>query len=69
MGPSELGACASAPARVVRQTGSCCAVPCDRLKGHFSRIDHQMSSFYTKDNSHVLNSLVMHLPAGAKDAY
>jgi oligosaccharyltransferase complex subunit alpha (ribophorin I) len=44
-------------------------VPCDRLKGHFSRIDHQMSSFYTKDNSHVLNSLVMHLPAGAKDAY
>ncbi|UZJ56023.1 hypothetical protein CBS101457_005343 [Exobasidium rhododendri] len=39
------------------------------LKGHFSRIDHQMSAFYKKDNSHILSNLVMHLPPGTRDAY
>jgi oligosaccharyltransferase complex subunit alpha (ribophorin I) len=39
------------------------------LKGHFSRIDHQMSAFYKRDNSHILSNLVMHLPPGTRDAY
>ena len=39
------------------------------LKGHFSRIEHQMSAFFKKDNSHILSNMVMHLPPGARDAY
>ncbi|PWN39536.1 Ribophorin I [Ceraceosorus guamensis] len=40
-----------------------------KLKGHFSRIEHQMAQMYNRDNSHTLNSLLLHLPPGAKDAY
>ncbi|EPQ27921.1 uncharacterized protein PFL1_04665 [Pseudozyma flocculosa PF-1] len=40
-----------------------------QLKGHFSRIDHQMSSFYKQGSSHALTTLAMHLPPGARDAY
>lgn len=39
------------------------------LKGHFSRIEHQMSAYIKKDNSHVLSNMVMQLPPGARDAY
>lgn len=42
------------------------------LKGHFSRIEHQMSSFYKKGASapsNALTSLKLFLPAGARDAY
>lgn len=42
------------------------------LKGHFSRIEHQMSSFYKKGAgapSNALTSLKLLLPAGARDPY
>jgi oligosaccharyltransferase complex subunit alpha (ribophorin I) len=42
---------------------------CSSLKGHFSRIEHQMATHMKKDNSHVLSNMVMHLPPGARDAY
>lgn len=42
---------------------------CCRLKGHFSRIEHQMQAFFAKSNSHVLTSLALHLPPGSTDAY
>ena len=40
-----------------------------QLKGHFSRIEHQMASFYNKGSGSALSSLSFQLPPGAKDAW
>lgn len=40
-----------------------------RLKGHFSRLDHQHQNFYGKPAPHVVNSLPLHLPPGIRNAY
>lgn len=40
-----------------------------QLKGHFSRIEHQMASFYNKGSGNALSSLTLTLPPGAKDAW
>lgn len=39
------------------------------LKGHFSRIEHQMASFYKRGAGSALSSLSFTLPAGVKDAW
>lgn len=39
------------------------------LKGHFSRLEHQATSFYGRSSPHVLPSLTLHLPAGIHSAY
>lgn len=39
------------------------------LKGHFSRIEHQMASFYNKGSGSALSSISMSLPPGAKDPF
>ncbi|TFK75916.1 Ribophorin I [Pluteus cervinus] len=39
------------------------------LKGQFSRIDYQHSSYYKKSVSHVIPAVTLHLPAGIRDAY
>ncbi|KAJ1018622.1 hypothetical protein NDA13_006313 [Ustilago tritici] len=40
-----------------------------QLKGHFSRIEHQMASFYHKSSGSALSSLTFTLPPGAKDPW
>ncbi|TKY88434.1 hypothetical protein EX895_002786 [Sporisorium graminicola] len=39
------------------------------LKGHFSRIEHQMASFYNRGSGSALSSLTFTLPAGVKDPW
>lgn len=39
------------------------------LKGHFSRIEHQMASFYNKGSGSTLSSVSLTLPPGAKDPW
>lgn len=39
------------------------------LKGHFSRIEHQMNLMSKRDASHVISGLSMNLPPGAEGAY
>ncbi|CDS01529.1 related to Dolichyl-diphosphooligosaccharide--protein glycosyltransferase 67 kDa subunit precursor [Sporisorium scitamineum] len=39
------------------------------LKGHFSRIEHQMASFYNRGSGSALSSLSFTLPAGVKDPW
>lgn len=39
------------------------------LKGHFSRIEHQMASFYHKGSGSALSSLTFNLPPGSKDPW
>ncbi|EST08103.1 Ribophorin I [Kalmanozyma brasiliensis GHG001] len=40
-----------------------------KLKGHFSRIEHQMSSFYNRASGSALSTLTFTLPAGTKDPW
>ncbi|KAL0949980.1 hypothetical protein HGRIS_009994 [Hohenbuehelia grisea] len=40
-----------------------------KLKGHFSRLDHQAQAFYKKPAPHVLPSLTLHLPPGIRNTY
>ncbi|CAK5262716.1 unnamed protein product [Mycena citricolor] len=40
-----------------------------KLKGHFSRLDHQLNSFYKRSSPHVIPGLTLHLPAGIHDVY
>lgn len=40
-----------------------------RLKGHFSRLDHQTQAFYKRQAPHVLPALTLHLPAGVRNTY
>lgn len=40
-----------------------------RLKGHFSRFEHQTQAFYKRASAHVLPGLNLHLPAGIRNAY
>lgn len=42
---------------------------CCRLKGHFSRLEHQSQAYFKKLSAHILQSLTLHLPADARDAY
>lgn len=39
------------------------------LKGHFSRVQHQLSTLVQRVKSHVLTNIVMQLPPGADHAY
>ena len=39
------------------------------LKGHFSRVDHQIGAFYGGVGKNLVSDFGMQLPAGAKDAY
>ncbi|CBQ69632.1 related to Dolichyl-diphosphooligosaccharide--protein glycosyltransferase 67 kDa subunit precursor [Sporisorium reilianum SRZ2] len=39
------------------------------LKGHFSRIEHQMASFYNRGSGSALSSLAFSLPAGVRDPW
>ncbi|KAF9259510.1 Ribophorin I [Marasmius fiardii PR-910] len=39
------------------------------LKGHFSRLQHQQQAYFNRAASHVLNALILHLPAGIRNAY
>ncbi|CAO1617559.1 unnamed protein product [Sympodiomycopsis kandeliae] len=39
------------------------------LKGHFSRVDHQIGAFYGGVGKNLVADFGMQLPAGAKDAY
>ncbi|KDR83748.1 hypothetical protein GALMADRAFT_236102 [Galerina marginata CBS 339.88] len=40
-----------------------------KLKGHFSRLDHQTQAFYKRPAPHVLPALTLHLPAGIRNTY
>ncbi|KAF8913891.1 oligosaccharyl transferase alpha subunit [Gymnopilus junonius] len=40
-----------------------------RLKGHFSRLDHQTQQFYKRPAPHILPALTLHLPSGIRNAY
>lgn len=40
-----------------------------QLKGHFSRVDHQVAAFSGGYGSNLLSDFAMRLPAGARDAY
>lgn len=40
-----------------------------QLKGHFSRIEHQMASFYNRASGSALSSLSFTLPAGVRDPW
>ncbi|KAI0322442.1 Ribophorin I [Amylostereum chailletii] len=40
-----------------------------KLKGHFSRLDHQGQAFYGRLAPHILPALSMHLPPGAHSTY
>ncbi|KAF4619525.1 hypothetical protein D9613_005085 [Agrocybe pediades] len=40
-----------------------------KLKGHFSRLDHQTQAFYKRPAPHVLPALTLHLPSGIRNAY
>lgn len=39
------------------------------LKGHFSRLEHQMNRMIKRENTHVLSSVTLHLPPGADGTY
>ncbi|CAO1625453.1 unnamed protein product [Jaminaea pallidilutea] len=39
------------------------------LKGHFSRVDHQVGAFYGGAGRNLLTDFAIHLPSGARDAY
>ncbi|PWZ01771.1 Ribophorin I [Testicularia cyperi] len=47
---------------LIRNTGP-------RLKGHFSRIEHQMAAFYKRGSANALSTFNMLLPSGARDPY
>lgn len=40
-----------------------------RLKGHFSRLEHQAQKYHRRSAPHILPSLTLHLPAGIRDVY
>jgi oligosaccharyltransferase complex subunit alpha (ribophorin I) len=40
-----------------------------RLKGHFSRIEHQSHAFYKRNTPHTLPSLSFLLPPGIRNTY
>jgi len=40
-----------------------------KLKGHFSRLEHQTQSFYNRGGSHLIPRLTVHLPAGIRNTY
>jgi oligosaccharyltransferase complex subunit alpha (ribophorin I) len=40
-----------------------------RLKGHFSRLQHQTQAYYQRSAPHVLTSMNLHLPAGISNVY
>lgn len=40
-----------------------------QLKGHFSRVDHQVGSFYGGRGKNLVTDVEMQLPRGARDAY
>lgn len=40
-----------------------------QLKGHFSRVDHQIGAFYGGVGKNLVSDFGMQLPAGARDAY
>lgn len=40
-----------------------------RLKGHFSRLEHQTQNFYKRPAPHVLPALTLHLPPGISNTY
>ncbi|PPR06967.1 hypothetical protein CVT26_004287 [Gymnopilus dilepis] len=40
-----------------------------KLKGHFSRLEHQTQQFYKRPAPHVLPALTLHLPAGIRNTY
>jgi len=40
-----------------------------RLKGHFSRLSHQLQSFYQRPAAHIIRGLALQLPPGIHDAY
>ncbi|THH21585.1 hypothetical protein EUX98_g8357 [Antrodiella citrinella] len=40
-----------------------------RLKGHFSRLEHQSQAFFQRSAPHMLPGLTLHLPAGIRDVY
>ncbi|KAH8105956.1 oligosaccharyl transferase alpha subunit [Cristinia sonorae] len=40
-----------------------------KLKGHFSRLEHQSQSFFQRPAPHMLPGLTLHLPAGIRDVY
>lgn len=42
---------------------------CSRLKGHFSRLEHQSQSFFNRGGSHLIPRLTVHLPAGIRNTY
>lgn len=39
------------------------------LKGHFSRVDHQVGVFYGGSGKNLLTDFAIHLPAGAREPY
>ncbi|OCH92878.1 oligosaccharyl transferase alpha subunit [Obba rivulosa] len=40
-----------------------------KLKGHFSRLEHQSSQYYGRPSPQMLPALTLHLPAGIHSAY
>ncbi|KAF9534334.1 oligosaccharyl transferase alpha subunit [Crepidotus variabilis] len=40
-----------------------------KLKGHFSRLQHQSQKYFNKLSAHVLPALTLHLPAGLSNPY
>ncbi|CAL1700943.1 unnamed protein product [Somion occarium] len=40
-----------------------------RLKGHFSRLEHQSSAYFGRQPPHIIPGLTLHLPAGIHDVY
>jgi len=58
LGPSELYFCYFR-----------CYLISPRLKGHFSRLEHQTQAFYKRAAPHVLPALTLHLPSGIRNTY
>ena len=42
---------------------------CLRLKGHFSRVEHQHSKFYGRAVTSTISGLSLYLPPGIRDPY
>lgn len=40
-----------------------------RLKGHFSRLEHQTQTYFKRPAPHILPALTLYLPTGIRDAY
>lgn len=56
--------------RPIQLTRGCVlTVRLHRLKGHFSRLEHQTQSFYKRAAPQVLSALTLHLPAGIRNTY